>query len=131
MSTPKIRLTEPPTIYVRDPLCSACVEELEHDGDGYTCPQCGTYWDNSAYGSDDSGTLFPDWSGEENAHLPLVRTDDAWIWEAGTGRHELTTDHPFVGVKDSPDDDECTHRADGTDETYCSRPEIEHEETTQ
>lgn len=28
-------------------------------------------------------------------------------------------DHDFLPVKGHPDDDECTYRADGTDDTYC------------
>jgi hypothetical protein len=35
--------------------------------------------------------------------------------------------HSFVPVAGHPDDDECTHRDDGTDGTYCGRPEVEHE----
>lgn len=35
--------------------------------------------------------------------------------------------HDFVGVAGHPDDDECTHRADGTDTTYCGRTSAEHE----
>lgn len=40
-----------------------------------------------------------------------------------TGNRE---DHDFVPVEGHPDDDECTHRADGTDATYCGLPEREH-----
>lgn len=34
--------------------------------------------------------------------------------------------HEFLPVAGHPDDDECTHRADGTDATYCGRPRGEH-----
>lgn len=37
--------------------------------------------------------------------------------------------HPFQGVRGHPDDDECTFRRDGTDATYCGRPEHEHKES--
>jgi hypothetical protein len=37
------------------------------------------------------------------------------------------TDHVFLPVAGHPDDDECTHRADGTDATYCGRTRAEHE----
>lgn len=37
------------------------------------------------------------------------------------------TDHDFLPVAGHPDDDECTNRSDGTDDTYCSYPEHEHE----
>jgi hypothetical protein len=38
----------------------------------------------------------------------------------------MVVDHVFVGVAGHPDDNECTHRADGTDATYCGRREDEH-----
>lgn len=34
--------------------------------------------------------------------------------------------HPFLSVAGHPDDDECTHRDDGTDATYCGMPEAAH-----
>lgn len=39
---------------------------------------------------------------------------------------EAVDDHVFKPVAGHPDDDECTHRADGTDATYCGRPEDLH-----
>lgn len=36
-------------------------------------------------------------------------------------------EHRFVGVAGVPDDDECTHRADGTDATYCGLTSVEHD----
>jgi hypothetical protein len=35
-------------------------------------------------------------------------------------------DHIYQGVAGHPDDDECTFRADGTDETYCGRTRNQH-----
>ncbi|WP_114589377.1 hypothetical protein [Microbacterium arborescens] len=35
-------------------------------------------------------------------------------------------DHAYLPVAGHPDDPECTHRADGTDATYCGRAEDEH-----
>jgi len=35
-------------------------------------------------------------------------------------------DHDYIGVAGHPDDDECTHRADGTDATYCGEPDRHH-----
>lgn len=35
--------------------------------------------------------------------------------------------HDFLPVNGHPDDDECTHRADGTDATYCGLTRAEHE----
>lgn len=35
-------------------------------------------------------------------------------------------DHEFLPVLGHPDDDECTHRSDGTDATYCGEPKGAH-----
>lgn len=35
--------------------------------------------------------------------------------------------HDFLPVRGHPDDDECTHRADGTDATYCGMSRARHE----
>jgi hypothetical protein len=50
---------------------------------------------------------------------PAYRTTDGTV-----------TDHPFIGVRGHPDDDECTNRSGGTDETYCGHTEAEHTEST-
>lgn len=42
------------------------------------------------------------------------------------GIEKIVLDHGFVGVAGHPDDDECTDRWDGTDATYCGRPEAAH-----
>jgi len=55
-----------------------------------------------------------------------------WAYEKDTApsvRPDTTTDHAFLPVAGHPDDDECTHRADGTDATYCGRTEAEHDDT--
>lgn len=44
----------------------------------------------------------------------------------GPGEFVEDPDHPFLPVAGHPDDDECTHRGDGTDDTYCGRPEEDH-----
>lgn len=36
-------------------------------------------------------------------------------------------DHNFLPVAGHPDDDECTHRSDGTDATYCGEPLLGHD----
>lgn len=38
----------------------------------------------------------------------------------------LDLGHEFLPVNGHPDDDECTHRADGTDNTYCGEPKAAH-----
>lgn len=40
---------------------------------------------------------------------------------------DATGDHWFVPVNGHSDDDECTHRSDGTDDTYCGLPAVDHE----
>lgn len=42
-------------------------------------------------------------------------------------RPNLVTDHAWQPVRGHDDDPECSHRSDGTDATYCGRPEHEHE----
>jgi hypothetical protein len=42
---------------------------------------------------------------------------------------ERVMDHDFLPVAGHPDDDECTHRSDGTDLTYCGEPEAAHAPT--
>lgn len=39
---------------------------------------------------------------------------------------EVIDDHDYLPVAGHPDDDECTHRADGTDLTYCGEPREAH-----
>lgn len=36
-------------------------------------------------------------------------------------------EHDFLPVAGHPDDDECTHRTDGTDATYCGQPRAWHD----
>ena len=40
---------------------------------------------------------------------------------------EMPHDHAFLPVAGHPDDDECTWRSDGTDETYCGWPAAAHD----
>ncbi len=39
---------------------------------------------------------------------------------------DYALDHVFLPVAGHPDDDECTYRSDGTDDTYCGLPEAAH-----
>ena len=51
--------------------------------------------------------------------------DDNFSWaDEPTPR---ITDHGFLPVAGHPDDNECTYREDGTDDTYCGQPEQDHE----
>jgi hypothetical protein len=83
MSAPRVRLAEAPHYVLHYPTCSACLVDLEHDGDSFQCPKCGTSWDSNA-GDGDEGTLYPEWSGEDfDGDQPIVSHDDApnvpWI----------------------------------------------------
>lgn len=73
-----IRLSKAPQWCIQYPTCSACDVELHTDGDGWTCPSCGTSWDMQA-GDGDTGTLYADWAGEEPTG-PSVSDGDAWRW---------------------------------------------------
>lgn len=73
-----IRLAEPPAWCLEYPTCSACAVDLDTDGDGWTCPTCGTSWGMDA-GDGDRGTLYADWAGEEPTG-PQVTQGDAWRW---------------------------------------------------
>lgn len=73
-----IRLAAAPEWCIQYPTCSACCVELDTDGDGWTCPVCGTQWDMYA-GDGDTGTLYADWAGEEPTG-PVVTEDEARRW---------------------------------------------------
>lgn len=65
MSGPVVKYGTAPTLSFSNPTCDACAEEVTHNGDGWECERCGTYWDNDA-GESDAGTLYEDWAGEDN-----------------------------------------------------------------
>lgn len=96
--TDYIRLAEPPRWCIQYPTCSACDVELETDGDGWTCPCCGTTWSMDA-GDGDTGTLYADWSGEE-ATGPLVTSGDAWRW--GDYRRRMASHRRFPDLCPEP-----------------------------
>lgn len=73
-----IKLDKAPTLQLHYPTCSACTIELEHTGDNWLCPSCGTSWSLSD-GDDEPGELYESWSGE---HLdgPTLNEDQAAEW---------------------------------------------------
>lgn len=73
-----VRLSEAPAWCIQYPTCSACEVELDTDGGGWTCPNCGTSWDMQA-GDGDRGCLYADWSGEESDG-PIVTESEARAW---------------------------------------------------
>lgn len=74
--SPHVRYSEPPEFVIHYPTCSACDIDLDHDGDGWECPKCGTQWDSSA-ADGDRGELYESWSGEE-PDAPIVTHDEGW-----------------------------------------------------
>ena len=66
-----MRLAKPPAWCIQFPTCSACDVDLDHDGDGWTCPSCGTEWDSHA-SDGDTGTLPDGLTGR------IVPNDEAW-----------------------------------------------------
>lgn len=76
---PIVRYDRPPTLAFRFPVCDGCDADVEHDGDGWVCPDCGTYWDTDS-SEDTPGTSYAEWSGEDVSGLPLiVMGGTAWI----------------------------------------------------
>lgn len=73
----------------------------------------------------------------ESDHYKHISADDAvedarrHIAEMHPEPTDLPLGHGFLPVNGHPDDDECTHRSDGTDATYCGEPEAAHRPTEQ
>lgn len=77
--------------------------------------------------------LFPHGFGSCNP-LEITEWSEATVAKAthNADAHSSTEpepglDHEFLPVAGHPDDDECTHRPDGTDETYCGEPVAAHQ----
>ena len=95
MSAPAVRYSEPPTFVMHYPTCSACSIDLDHDGDGWTCPKCETAWDTNASDGDE-GELWESYSGEsfdedvepmthdEGFKAPWIRhAYEPWVTDGG------------------------------------------------
>lgn len=39
-------VTEPPALLFNDPTCMGCWQDVQHDGDGWTCRRCAVSWGN-------------------------------------------------------------------------------------
>lgn len=74
-----IKLPKAPEWVLQYPKCSVCTSELETDGDGWTCPTCGTFWDMKA-GDGDTGILYADWSGDEPGGAEVANDHEALQW---------------------------------------------------
>ncbi|QGJ94980.1 hypothetical protein SEA_REDWATTLEHOG_121 [Gordonia phage RedWattleHog] len=77
--TSYLKLSERPGLSFTAPECNACLKEVDHDGDGWLCPSCGTSWPGNVMESDGSDAqLFEEWSGEELPG-PTCKTDEAYL----------------------------------------------------
>lgn len=65
-----------------------------------------------------------------NELIQLAAMAGAWADAIPLSSGPSVTDHAWQPVRGHDDDPECSHRSDGTDATYCGRPEHEHKEST-
>jgi predicted RNA-binding Zn-ribbon protein involved in translation (DUF1610 family) len=73
---PRVRYAEPPVLDYMAPHCGNCGIEVGSDGDGWTCPTCGTSWDWDDY--EQPGTPYEEWSGESVDDLPITEPGDGF-----------------------------------------------------
>ena len=59
-----IKLATAPAIQFSSPTCGACMVDVEHTWDDWTCQVCGTSWGSDACDGTE-GDLYESWSGEE------------------------------------------------------------------
>ena len=79
-----------------------------------TCPEC-----RALIIADDSPVAVSVVVPEDGDPVPDVGPDPVVL--------PPSIDHDFVPVLGHPDDDECTYRSDGTDDTYCGLPAAVHD----
>ena len=74
-----IRLAEKPRLNDPGyPTCDACGVEVDHDGDSFVCPSCGTSWHTrSLEASSDEAELYEEWAGDELTG-PTIPNEKAW-----------------------------------------------------
>lgn len=68
--------TELPQLWVSYPVCSGCHQEVEHDGDVFTCPRCHVAWREYA-GDGDAADHFTDDYDTPDKTLEQLRAE--WI----------------------------------------------------
>ena len=129
-----------------DEACWHDVMLYEHCTEDHPCPSCvgglrpspeaTEAGAEAIYDADDAYDLTWEDQGERNGvrdwyrdkaeaviRRLLLEADD----QPGTTAKRVSVEHGFLPVNDHPDDDECTYRSDGTDDTYCGLPEAAHE----
>lgn len=90
MNNPTVKYETPPTLSLKLPECDSCLDEVETVDDGMKCPRCGTFWEYQD-GDGDPGTLYEDWSGEENSG-ELRTHENGWL--NAPGDHS-SPGHPY------------------------------------
>ena len=90
MSRAYIKLGEAPQFVLNYPSCGTCLIDLEHDGDHFTCPSCGTSWDSNASDGDE-GDLYTEWAGEDLDGPVLTESQAADVasYRERLRRHQL------------------------------------------
>ena len=81
-----LRLDKAPELIVEMPICGACDINVEHDGNGYVCPSCGTAWDSDP----EHGQLAAEWSDEEAIETQVTKSEDAHLRS-----HEAIVQHKW------------------------------------
>lgn len=76
MSNEYLRLDAAPYLEFAYPTCTACAIEVDHDGEDFVCPSCGTCWPSNASEST-QGELYEDWAGEIPGGIETT-VRDAW-----------------------------------------------------
>ena len=76
MSNTYLRLDQAPYLEFAYPSCTACAVEVDHDGEDFVCPSCGTAWPTNSSEST-RGDLFESWSGELPGGL-VTTVEEAW-----------------------------------------------------
>lgn len=113
-----VKLEEAPRWVLQYPTCSACLIELETDGDGWECPNCGTQWEMGA-NDDDQGTLYADYWGEDPTG-PVVTEKEAGDWglyrEALDKHRRLGAKYPTLYPKPIRPDERRSRPGGGSDE---------------
>lgn len=85
-----LRLDKAPNLIFENPICEACDINVDHDGDSYVCPSCGTAWDDS-----ENGQLAAEWSGEESVETQTTALEDAHLRS-----HEAITQYKWEHTSD-------------------------------
>lgn len=91
----------PPPLIQQNPMCRLCMEEVEHDGDGWHCPRCKAWW-SSSYGAEDDLGQWDDPDEPQCASVGLPRN--------GGDAKRCMRGETHV---DSDDREQQSHEADG------------------